>query len=97
MKQYTADEVAQCGCIVCVRLGYGESPAEVHHIRAGMGVAMRNDDQHAIPLCPAHHRTGGHGIALHAGIRTFEAQYGSEEELLAATHELIDRRRKNIV
>jgi hypothetical protein len=27
------DSVAQLGCVVCARLGYGETPAEIHHPR----------------------------------------------------------------
>jgi len=41
----------------------------------------------AIPLCPAHHRTGGKGYALHAGQEMFERNFGTEPQLLAATIE----------
>ena len=55
-----------------------------------MGVGMRNDFMHAIPLCPNHHQPGGHGIALHAGQETFENKFGTEEELLEDTLRRID-------
>ena len=34
----------------------------------------------AIPLCHAHHRTGGHGVAFHAGAVAFAKNYGSEPD-----------------
>ena len=39
-----------------------------------------------IPLCPAHHRNGGKGIAYHAAPWTFEAAYGTEAQLLEQTY-----------
>jgi hypothetical protein len=74
--------VAALGCIVCRNLNYGETPAEIHHIRTGQGVAQRADNFSSIPLCHSHHRTGGHGVAMHAGRRTWEKNFGTELELL---------------
>lgn len=71
--------IADMGCVIC------RAPCEIHHIRRGMGMGQRNSDFNAIGLCPAHHRTGGHGIAFHAGRKAFEAKYGTELELLAKT------------
>ena len=70
------DRVAALGCIICGQ------PAEIHHLREGMGMGQRAPDSRAIPLCPRHHRTGGHGVAYHAGRRAWEQQYGSPEDLL---------------
>ncbi|MDP1019692.1 Ref family recombination enhancement nuclease, partial [Klebsiella pneumoniae] len=56
--------------------------AEVHHIRNGQGIAQRADHKKTLPLCPPHHRTGGHGVAIHAGQKTWEENYGTESELL---------------
>jgi len=67
-------EVAALGCLICHR------PAEVHHI-AGHG--MRASAFETIPLCPDHHRNGND--CVHAGRRTFEAQFGTERELLSKT------------
>ena len=80
-KRWLSD-VASLGCIVCRNLGLGESPAEIHHIRTGQGTAQRADHKKTLPLCPPHHRTGGHGIAIHAGQKTWEKNYGTETELL---------------
>lgn len=70
------NRVAELGCIIC------HQPAEIHHLRTGMGMAQRNSNFNVIPLCPLHHRTGGYGTAFHAGKKAFEQNFGSEEELL---------------
>jgi len=71
--------VAELGCCVCRR------PAEVHHCRTfakGWGKAT---DFHTIPLCPEHHRLGKCGVAIHAGIQTWQGLYGTEEHFLLLT------------
>lgn len=73
---------ANAGCILCRHLGYGSTPAEIHHLRHGMGAGQRNSNLMTIPLCPEHHRgsTGYHGL----GRRAFERMYGvTELDLLA--------------
>jgi hypothetical protein len=77
--------VSSLCCVVCRNEGLGESPAEIHHCSKGTGLAVRADNYHTIPLCHIHHRTGGHGIAIHAGRQSWEAAYGTEQELLAQT------------
>ena len=72
-------KVAGLGCLIC------RGPAEIHHVRFGQGMSQRASDYLIIPLCPVHHRTGGFGIAIHAGQKQFELQHGSELELLAQT------------
>jgi hypothetical protein len=81
-KEYL-NRVAELGCIIC------RMPAEIHHLRTGMGLGMRNDYKNAIPLCPTHHRTGGHGVAYHAGRLAFESQFGTEIELLEKVRSLL--------
>lgn len=78
-------DVAHLGCVVCRNLGYGPTPAEVHHIRTGTGAGRRASNFDTIPLCPNHHRLGGSGVAIHAGKQSFEARYGTELELLEQT------------
>lgn len=75
--------LASLGCIVCLREGFGETPAEIHHPRSHAGMGQKAKHSDAIPLCHAHHRTGGYGVAIHAGQKTWERQYGTEDELLA--------------
>ena len=73
-------KVAELGCIVCKNNMYEGSPAEIHHIRANAGAGQKSKE--VIPLCHIHHRTGGYGVAFHAGKNAFEDEYGTELELL---------------
>lgn len=81
--------VVELGCIVCRNLGYGISPAEAHHPRFLAGMGQRASHKQVIPLCPMHHRIGGHGVALHAGQETWEGKFGTEKELLEAVEALL--------
>ena len=83
------NKVAELGCIACINMGYPDSPAEIHHIRAGQGMSQRAPHGKSIPLCPTHHRTGGHSVAIHAGQETWESIHGTETELLKQVWELI--------
>jgi hypothetical protein len=70
-------QMAELGCSLCRELGYGETPAEIHHIRR----TGKRDTAPVIPLCPAHHRfsnTSIHGL----GRRAFELKFGLTEEYL---------------
>lgn len=73
--------VAELGCIVCANIGFPGSPAEFHHINNGT-MGKRASNREGIPLCPSHHRTGGYGVAVHAGRKEWESRYGTERELL---------------
>lgn len=80
--------VAADGCSLCRRIGYGHTPAEVHHAREGVGAGQRNSDWITTGLCAEHHRgaTGVHGL----GVRAFERTYGvTELQLVAETLEHI--------
>jgi hypothetical protein len=81
--------VAGVGCLVCQRLGYGYSPAVVHHLKEECGAGQRQSNYLVIPLCPTHHTDGGPGVAYHAGFRQFERIYGTELDLLSATIEAL--------
>lgn len=76
--------VASLPCIICRRLGLGESPAEVHHINCKT-MGRKENHFRTIPLCFLHHRGGGYGVAVHSGLRAFEERYGAESELLEQT------------
>lgn len=73
------DRIVEEGCCVCRQLGYGYSPAEVHHLD---GKTKEGAHLKTIPLCPVHHRTGQYGIALHQGKAEWVKRYGSEESFL---------------
>ena len=86
-KHLTA--VAELGCIVCYNMGYPDSPACIHHIRAGQGMSQRASHYETIPLCPTHHQHGGHGVAIHAGQKAWELKFGTERELLEQVQNLL--------
>lgn len=80
--------VAALGCALCRRLGYGPTPAEVHHPRRGTGAGQRASHYDTIPLCFPHHRgdAGIHGM----GVKAWMAHYGlSEADLTADTQHLL--------
>lgn len=79
------DLVASLGCVVCRNLGYGPTPAGIHHIRTGQGASQRAGHYLVLPLCADHHQDGGHGVAIHSGQETWERMYGTEIELLDQT------------
>lgn len=83
------NNLTEVGCIVCLALGYGYSKPEIHHLRHGVGMGQRNAHKKAIPLCHIHHRTGGYGVAFHAGKQAFEEKFGTELELLGKTQECL--------
>ena len=90
------DLLSQLGCVVCARLGYGATPAEIHHPRKGTGLALRASHYDAIPLCPEHHRgqSGVHGM----GTKGFAKCYGFDEsDLLETTKLLLEELKKNII
>jgi hypothetical protein len=72
--------LADLGCVLCIRLGYYATPAEIHHIRDGQGMSQRASHFDAIPLCYSHHRgqDGFHGL----GKRAFIRRYGVDEIVL---------------
>lgn len=77
--------VAALGCCLCHHLGFGATPAEVHHVRLRHGWG-RSGHFATIPLCPTHHR--GQPFGVHdMGRQQFTTFYGiSELDLLAATN-----------
>lgn len=83
------ERVASLGCIVCRNMGFNGTPAEIHHIRDGVGKSQRADYMSVIPLCPFHHRHGGIGDGLHNGRKSFEQNHGTERELLTQTLKLL--------
>lgn len=82
-------KVAEIGCVLCIHLGFGATPAEVHHPRTGTGMGLRAAHKDTISLCPEHHRgdTGLHGL----GRKAFEATYQlTEGDLLALTRQALE-------
>lgn len=87
MKKAENDHIARVvgmGCIVCVNLEYGETPAVPHHI-GNSSMGMKSTNYEVIPLCPHHHNQGPVGESVHSGRESFEANFGTEQELLLQT------------
>jgi hypothetical protein len=80
-------KVAELGCMVCLRMGYQGTPAELHHKRAGTGAGRRSSHFDVIPLCPEHHRgkTGLHGL----GTKGFVKHWGYDEDDLLTDVEVL--------
>ena len=79
------------GCIACRIRALGYSAPDMHHLLSG---GRRRGHLETIPLCPAHHRGVGHVPELHGpslalAPRRFRQEFGSDEELLRMTNELL--------
>lgn len=83
------NRLSELGCIACRNMGFYGTPPEIHHPRVFAGVGQKASHYQAIPLCHHHHRTGGHGEAIHAGQKTWEARFGTEKELLEQVKALL--------
>lgn len=84
--------VRELGCIVCRLFLHTFSPCDVHHLLSG---GRRIGEMHVIGLCEKHHRSGENNagwISRHPWRAAFVKRYGTEESLLAATIDLVQRR-----
>ncbi len=86
-ERHHLSKVSTIGCIACRCMGYEDTPAELHHIRSGVGMGQRSSHYHAIPLCAFHHRLGHN--AIHKSKVSFESEFGTELELLESVNELL--------
>lgn len=89
------DEMAQIGCIACLKDGRANPVVSIHHIdgRTRPGAHLK-----VLPLCAGHHQdgTGAPGlIAVHPWKRRFEDMYGSQRQLLDECVEIIRQRSIN--
>jgi hypothetical protein len=84
------DALTQIGCVACiVSTGIYRTPGAVHHLLRG---GRRIGHLDTICLCdPGHHQNGDgvRKISRHPTKARFEAAYGTEEELLAFSRELV--------
>lgn len=87
-------DVSSLGCIACRNAGYGATPAEIHHVRSGSGMAQRAAHSRVLPLCPRHHRAC-YPTGFHAAPRAWQQEHGSEEALLEQVIQKVAELRKN--
>jgi Protein of unknown function (DUF968). len=94
-KQYLSD-VASLGCVCCRNLGYGPTPAQVHHPRKGRGMGQRAAHTDGIPLCPRHH-LATYPTGFHANARQWQLEHGTEDELLEQTRKDLAAMRATVI
>ena len=80
-------KVAGLGCIICKKMGFPNSPAEIHHIKDRKGMSKKASDFETIPLCPNHHRNGVE--SYHYSPKKFNKKWGTQKELLDFTLTLV--------
>lgn len=85
------DLVAQLGCLICGQ------PAQLHHATGNKSMSQKNSNYDVLPLCVLHHTSGGHGIAIHAGVKTWEANFGSQKDLLEQVKKEVQQLKENII
>ena len=77
--------VAELGCIICDKMGFPGSPAELHHIISNTGMGKKATNYEVIPLCPHHHINSEE--SYHQSPKEFTDKWGSQEDLLKETLE----------
>lgn len=81
-------KVASLGCYLCRHLGYGETPAQVHHLREGQGMAQRASNYLTVPLCDTHHANSSVD-GIHGQRRAWKLAGVDEMDALADTIEKV--------
>lgn len=81
--------VAEVPCVLCAALGQPGVAAEVHHLRAGQGMAQRSSHYTTAALCPACHRGG---LGLHGNRSLLSIAKLTEMDLHALTVKAIFER-----
>lgn len=77
-------KVAQVPCVLCTRMGLGETPSIVHHLKYGQGASDRASDFLTIAVCNEHH-VGAEGIHTLKEHGLYLRYRCSELDLLADT------------
>lgn len=73
----------EIGCICCRKQGWAEGvPAQMHHLH-DPATGKRRGHSETIPLCDQHH------WEAHNMKRIFHDEFGSDDELLQLTNELV--------
>jgi hypothetical protein len=82
------DAVAALGCIACRIDGIFNTHVSIHHVegRTKPGCEMK-----VLALCGPHHQTGGkEAPAIHPWKKRFTEKYGTQEELMEMTAQLLN-------
>ncbi len=89
------DAICEIGCIVCFNTFNEFTPGTIHHID---GRTKPGAHKSVLCLCARHHQVASdtgewvtrHGPGRKSGKAMFEAAYGTEQELLNKTMELLN-------
>lgn len=82
--------VARVPCVICARMGLGDTPSLVHHMKFGTGASDRASDFLTIALCPEHH-VGSSGVHTLKERGIYLRYKCSELDLLADTIAAVER------
>lgn len=77
-------KVRKLPCVACEMEDWDNYETVPHH-KTGAGMGCKAHDDESFPLCTPHHTSGGLGIAIHAGVETWEAKYKTEDEFILQT------------
>jgi hypothetical protein len=55
----------------------------------GLGIGKKASDKLTISLCDFHHFWGNKGEAIHSGIKSFETNFCTQDELLEFTNKML--------
>lgn len=91
IKEHHAN-VRALGCILT-----GRRPATLHHVHGGsikdrgyhVGMGQRQSDALVIPLVAELHSIGSKGIDSGMGVRTWEATFGKQADLIDEVGEMV--------
>lgn len=81
--------IAELGCIACRKDGRFNPYVSIHHVD---GRTKPGAHKKVLALCAGHHQDGTSGldlIAVHPYKARFEAKYGTQEELMEETKQLL--------
>ena len=81
--------IRQIGCIIEVDGIMCGAECCPHHI-TGAGMGAKDAHNRTFGLCLWHHTANDFGHAVHNGTKTFEKNYGTQEDLLIKQNELIE-------
>ena len=86
-KKIYYEKLVSLGCICCRKMGFQDSPTEIHHINEGR-IGKRADFNKTIPLCVFHHRQGKE--SYHYSPKKFDAKWGTQKEILTLVNKMIN-------
>lgn len=75
---------------MCRHMGYGPTPAQVHHLREGQGMGQRASAWLTVPLCDTHHANSSPG-GIHGQRRAWKLAGVGDMDALVDTIEQLSK------